>query len=73
MMITIIIMLMLIRIMMSRMMIMMNYNDYDDHDNNIPTSGPEAGLCGREPAPSLNSLLSLTLSSCPEEMFTCDR
>ena len=49
------------------------YNDYDDHDNNIPTVGPEAGLCGREPAPSLNSFLSLTLSSCPEEMFTCDR
>jgi len=34
--------------------------------------GPEAGVCGKEPAPSPNSFISLTLSSCPEETFTCD-
>ena len=36
-------------------------------------SGSEAGVCGKEPAPSPNSFISLTLSSCPEETFTCDR
>ena len=36
-------------------------------------TGSKTSVCGKEASPSPNSLISLTLSSCPEETFTCDR
>ena len=36
-------------------------------------TGSRTSVCGKEASPSPNSLISLTLSSCPEETFTCDR